>query len=47
MPVDSAAVLESGLVSPETQFLVDAVEWTLANGSGSTPTYITKNHYAA
>ena len=48
MPVDSAAVLESGLVSPEeTQFLVDAVEWTLTNGSGSTPSYVTKNHYAA
>ena len=48
VPVDSAAVLESGLVSPEeTQFLVDAVEWTLTNGSGSTPSYVTKNHYAA
>ena len=46
--MDSAAVLESGLVSPEeTQFLVDAVEWTLTNGSGSTPSYVTKNHYVA
>ena len=36
------------LVSPaETQYLVDAVEWTLTNGSGSTPSYVTKNHYAA
>jgi hypothetical protein len=35
-------------VSPEeAKYLVDAVEWTLTNGSGSTPTYITKNHYAA
>ena len=48
IPVDSAAVVASGLVSPEeTKYLVDEVEWTLANGSGSTPTYITKNHYAA
>jgi hypothetical protein len=48
IPVDSAAVLQSGLVSPEeAKYLVDAVEWTLTNGSGSTPTYITKNHYAA
>jgi hypothetical protein len=48
VPVDSAAVLASGLVSPEeTQYLVDAVEWTLTNGSGSTPSYVTKNHYAA
>jgi hypothetical protein len=35
-------------VTPEeAKYLVDAVEWTLTNGSGSTPTYITKNHYAA
>ena len=48
IPVDSAAVLASGLVSPgEAKYLVDAVEWTLTNGSGSTPSYITKNHYAA
>ena len=48
VPVDSAAVMASGLVSPEeTQYLVDAVEWTLTNGSGSTPSYVTKNHYAA
>ena len=48
IPVDSAAVLASGLVSlDEAKYLVDAVEWTLANGSGSTPSYITKNHYAA
>ena len=48
IPVDSAAVLRSGLVGEEeTKYLVDAVEWTLANGSGNTPAYITKNHYAA
>lgn len=48
VPVDSAAVMASGLVSPEeAQNLVDAVEWTLTNGSGSTPSYVTKNHYAA
>ena len=48
IPVDSAAVVASGLVSPEeTKYLVDEVKWTLANGSGSTPSYITKNHYAA
>ena len=48
IPVDSASAVNSGLVSPEeTKYLVDAVEWTLKNGSGSTPAYITKNHYAA
>ena len=48
VPVDSAAVVASGLVSPEEMpQLVDAVEWTLTNGSGSTPSYVTKNHYAA
>ena len=48
IPVDSAAVLRSGLVGEEeARYLVDAVEWTLANGSGNTPAYITKNHYAA
>ena len=48
IPVDSAAVLKSGLVSEEeVPYLVDAVEWTLSNGSGTTPSYITKNHYAA
>ena len=48
LPVDSAAVVASGLVNPdETEYLVDAVEWTLTNGSGNTPAYVTKNHYAA
>ena len=48
IPVDSAAVLRSGLVGEEeARYLVDAVEWTLSNGSGNTPPYITKNHYAA
>ena len=48
IPVDSAAVVKSGLVSEEeVPYLVDAVEWTLSNGSGTTPSYITKNHYAA
>ena len=48
IPVDSASAFNSGLVSPaESKYLVDAVEWTLKNGSGSTPAYITKNHYAA
>jgi len=47
IPVDSAAVMASGLVRPwEVGRMVDAVEWTLSNGSG-TPSYITKNHYAA
>ena len=48
IPVDSTAVLASGLVSPsEAKDMVDAVEWTLSNGNGKTPSYITKNHYAA
>ena len=48
IPVDSSAAMASGLVSPEeAKYLVDAVEWTLSNGSGNAPSYITKNHYAA
>ena len=40
--------MRSGLVGEEeARYLVDAVEWTLTNGSGNTPAYITKNHYAA
>jgi hypothetical protein len=48
VPVDSAAALASGLVTEEElPFLVDALEWELSSGDGSTPSYITKNHYAA
>ena len=48
IPVDSAAVSSSGLVRPEeSKYLVDAVEWTLTNGNGTPPSYVTKNHYAA
>ena len=48
VPVDSAEALASGLVTEEElPFLVDALEWELASGDGSTPSYITKNHYAA
>jgi len=48
IPVNTEEVVASGLVRPEeAKYLVDAVEWTLGNGSGSAPSYITKNHYAA
>ena len=48
IPVDSAAVIQSGLVSgKETKHLVSEVKWTLSNGSGKPVSYITKNHYAA
>ena len=48
VPVDSAAVVASGLVSgDELNHLVKELKWTLSNGSGKPVSYITKNHYAA
>ena len=48
IPVDSAFVVNSGIVRPhELKYLVDTLEWTLDNGSGKSPAYITKSHYAA
>ena len=48
VPVDSAAVVASGLVSAqEARLLKDQIQWTLTNGNGNTQSYVTKNHYAA
>ena len=48
VPVDSAAVVASGLVSAqEAKLLKDQIQWTLTNGNGNTQSYVTKNHYAA
>jgi len=47
IPVDSASVVEMGIVSKENAgSIVDAVEWTIVDGQGNIPQYVLKNQLA-
>ena len=46
VPVDQAAVLQSGLVLPEErERMVDALEWTITDGNGTPRQYVLKNQF--
>lgn len=46
VPVDSAFALSSGLVLPEeADRMVDALEWTITDGSGTPRPYVLKNQF--
>lgn len=46
IPVDSAAVVNAGVVAPEdADKIVDAIEWTITDGSDRPKSYLLKNHF--
>jgi len=46
IPVDSAAVVNAGVVAPEdADQIVDAIEWTITDGGDRPKSYLLKNHF--
>lgn len=46
LPVDSAAVMRNGVLTPEeAENMVDAIEWSVTDQRGKIRQYVTKNHF--